>query len=291
MTISPADDRPGKRTTRIRCSRLLQNRLNYVDQPSIQIAKTRDELEQAFSLIYREYINLGYITEPNSSHIYLTIYHILPETAVFIFKSYLTVISTLTHIFDSKVFGLPMDALYHNELNALRDEDRKLVELSALVTTSRARWRNIFMYLCRAIYWYSVYKNVDDLCIMVNPKHVKFYKSILFFEDLGPERHYPKMGAPAVALRLDLDNFRVKLRKEYGALDLEYNLRHFFLRVTDTDVKGHDNKVYLRKSKSLDIDTIRYFFIEKTNLLDTIKPFQLNYITSLYHGIGNDLVK
>ena len=291
MTTSLADCMRNKRTTRIRRSGLLQKRLDDFDQPNVVIAETRDELEQAFSLVYREYINLGYITEPNSSQIYLTIHHMLPETAVFIFKSYLKVISTLTQIFDGDVFGLPMDALYHDELNALRDENRKIVEISALVTPSEIRWRNIFMYLYRAIYWHAVYKNVDDLCIMVNPKHVKFYKSILFFEDLGPERHYPKVGAPAVALRLDLGNFRVKLRKEYGALDLEYNLCHFFLRVTDTDVKGRDDKVYLRKTKSLDVDTIRYFFIEKTNLLDTIKPVQLNYITSLYHGIGTSLVK
>ena len=286
MTTSAPDrivDR--RRTIRIKRSALLQNRLDDIDRPSIKIAETRDELEQAFSLVYQEYLKLGYIAKPGSSQIHLTLYHVLPETAVFIFKSYLTVISTLTQIFDSKLFALPMDALYHDELNALRDRGRKLAELSALVTPSEARWRSIFLYLYRAIYWYAIYNKVDDLCITVNPKHVKFYKSIFFFEELGPERHYPKVGAPAVALRLDLGDFRDKLIEAYSALDFDCDLHAFFFRMTGIPMTGVDGKHDMTRKKVLDTNTIRYFFMEKTNALEDATTDQMDYIRSIYKDL------
>ena len=288
MTTYVPDRTPDRRRTiRIKRSALLQNKLEEIDRPSIKIAETRDELEQAFSLVYREYLKLGYIKEPNPSEMYLSICHILPETAVFIFKSYLTVICTLTQIFDSKLFGLPMDDLYHEELNALRNASRKLVELSALATPKQARWRNVFMYLCQAMYWYAIYKNVNDLCIMVNPKHVDFYKTIFLFEDLGPEKYYPNVGAPAVALRLDLDDIQGKLREKYGTLDFDCDMYSFFHRVTTTQLTpsgGED--LLVKKNGMLDADTVRYFFIEKTNLLEEATPEQMNYIRSLYPGLN-----
>ena len=176
--------RDRRRTIRIKRSALLANKLDDIDRPAIKIAETRDELEQAFSLVYHEYRKLGYITEPNASEMCLSVYNMLPETAVFVFKSYLTVISTLTQVFDSDLFGLPMDQLYRTELEALRNENRKLAEIVALATSTERRWRNVFMYLTRAMTWYALYKNVNDLCITVNPKHVEFYKTIFLFEDI-----------------------------------------------------------------------------------------------------------
>lgn len=284
MTTSVPEHTPDRRRTiRIKRSALLQNKLDEIDRPSIKIAETRDELEQAFSLVYREYLKLGYIKEPNPSEIHLSIYHILPETAVFIFKSYLTVICTLTQIFDSKVFGLPMDDLYHEELNTLRNTNRKLVELSALATPREARWRNVFMYLCQAMYWYAIYQDVNDLCIMVNPKHVDFYKTIFLFEDLGPEKYYPNVGAPAVALRLNLDDIQGKLRKKYSALDFDCDIYSFFHGVTATQLTmSNDKKFLVQRKWVLDVDTVRYFFIEKTNVMEKATPDQMNYIRSIY---------
>jgi hypothetical protein len=275
-----------RRTIRIRRSALLQSQLDDIDRPSIKIAETRDELEQAFSLVYYEYQNMGYITEPNASEICLSIYHVLPETTVFIFKSYLTVISTLTQIFDSNMFGLPMDALYHGELDALRRANRKLVELSALATSNEARWRNVFMYLARAMFWYAMRQRVNDLCITVNPKHVEFYKTIFLFEDLGPEKYYPKVGAPAVALRLNLDDIYRKLRQAYSALDFDCDLHSFFDKVTPGALPESDGTdALVKKRRIMETDTVRYFFIEKTNVLEMATPEQMDYIKSIYPGL------
>jgi hypothetical protein len=275
-----------RRTIRVKRSALLRSNLDHVDRPSIKIAETRDELEQAFSLVYNEYLEEGYIKDSDRSGLHFNIHHLLPETVVFVFKSYLKVISTLTLIFDSETFGLPMDVLYRKELDALRRGKRRLVELSSLATTKDARWHNLFMYLNRAMVWYAMYRNATDLCIMVNPKHVDFYKLILLFDDLGPLQYYSKVSAPAVALRLDLDDVHDKFRETYSALDFDCDLHKFFFNVTTTQLASVDRKdLIVKKHRPLDIDTVRYFFIEKKNILKTATPEQMKFIRSAYPGL------
>lgn len=274
-----------RRSIRIGPLSLAKTKLDGIDRPSIKIAETMDEWEQAFSLVYQEYLRMGFITEADSSQLYCNIYHMLPTTRIFVFKSYISVIATLTQIFDSQPFGLPIDSLYHEELNALREQGRKLAELSTLASSRQNSRRNIFMYLFRAIFWLSIYSKVNDLCIMVNPRHVKFYKSILFFEDLGEQKCYPKVNAPAVALRLNLDDIEGKLKENYSALDFDTDLHSFYHRVIGTAVEDLAEEHHLEKIKVMDADTVKYFFIEKTNILSKAPPEAKEYIKSVYPGL------
>lgn len=275
-----------RRTIRIRRLSLLKARLDGLDRPAIKIAETRDDLEQSFSLVYREYQKMGYLTVPDPSGLYISIYNILPETSVFVLKSYLTVIASLTHIPDTRLFGLPMDAIYKDELNALRDEGRRLVELSNLATSNQPRCKNIFLYLFRAVFWYSIYTCATDFCIMVNPEHVNLYKTLFLFEDLGKEKYYPKVGAPAVAMRLKLDDVGERLKEIYSDLDFDTDLHSFFRRFFDLGMADDlTDESYLKSKKVMDTDTARYFFVEKTDLLSTATPEQLDYIKTIYPGI------
>ena len=275
-----------RRTIRIRRLSLLRVNLDKIDRPSIKIVETRDELEQAFSLGYREYERAGFLGEPDPSGLWLGLHNILPETSVFVFKSHLTVIATLTHIFDSRLFGLPMDAIYHDELNALRNNGRRLVELGTLATSNQIDCNNIFIYLFRAVFWYSIYTGANDFCIMINPEHVNLYKALFFFEDLGEERYYPKVGAPAVALRLNLDDIGGRLKEKYSAFDFDTDMNSFFNRVLGiVPAGGLADGSYLKDKKIMDVDTARYFFVEKTDLLSRASPEQMNYIKSIYPGL------
>ena len=50
---------------------------------------------------------------------------------------------------------------------------------------------------------------VGDLCIAINPHHESFYRKAFGFEPIGGLKQYGKVnGAPALALRLDLDLLR-----------------------------------------------------------------------------------
>jgi hypothetical protein len=281
-TVEYMEDTPG--TIRIRRCGLLTSERDHVDHLCIKVAESRDELEQAFALVYREYFRQGYIKDPRHCGLHLNIHHILPETAVFILQSS-TVISTLTHIMDSELFGLPMDGLYSEELKPLRRAGRRLVELSSLATSREACGRNLFLYLFREVYWYALRRNVQDFCIMVNPKHVRFYKEVFLFEEIGPKKYYSRVGAPAVALRLNLEAFDQKLERAYGGLEPECNMHAFFHSVGGPEMPKGLTSRYFRSIPPLSTETVRYFFEEKTNVLAKISVDQIRHIRSLYPGL------
>ena len=277
-----------RRTVRIKRSALLKAKLGDIDRPAIKSAENRDEFSQAFGLVYKEYLSSGYIPEPKTTEILYNIYHLLPETTVFIAKSYLTVVSTLTQIFDSDLFGLPMDLLYRKELDSLREKDRKIAEITGLATQKSFRWKNIFMYLCKAMLWHARYHGVNDLCITVNPKHVRFYKNIFLFEQFGPEKHYSSVNAPAVPLRLNMDDIDKKGRDEYDTADFECNLYDYFFRMRsdgqpDRSPATNKNMSLLPSNKkSMDKETAEYFIGTDPSIINGLSPVCKTYLESLY---------
>ncbi|MDY6971037.1 MAG: hypothetical protein SV775_01780 [Thermodesulfobacteriota bacterium] len=281
LTTSKPDRR---HSLRIKRTGLFQNKLKDTDRPSIRIAETREEFEQAFALVYREYERCGYLRKNSGPTIYLSIHNMLPETIVFI-SNPSAVTCTLTLIFDSKLFGLPMDDLYREELNILRDANRKTVQISSLATCPEFRGRNYFMYLFRAAYLYAKSNNSNDICIAVNPKHVEFYKTMLLFDDLGPEKFYDSLGAPAVALRLNLDEIEGKFSNIYSEPDCSCDLNSFFHGPEGTSTEAWGGKAYLKGNMPLDPDAARYFFVERTNVLKNASPEQMNYIRAVYPGL------
>ena len=292
MLPSSADRVPERRRTiRIKRSGLLRWKLEDIDRPAIKFAETIDELAQAFALVHKVYLTLGYLDEPKPHGMLFGIHSLLPETAVFVAKSYLTVISTLTEIFDSELFGLPMDAIYRKELDTLREQNRKIVELSALVTPSKLRWRNLFMFLSHVMYQYSIYRGVNDLCIAVNPKHVRFYKEMLLFEDFGPERHYPRVDAPAVALRINMDHIQDKGRDVYGEMEPEFNLYGYFHRMTGVAPAdgslSHLTPAYPGDAagKPLDSKTVKYFLDKNNSLLENLPLEQREFLNKVYPNL------
>jgi hypothetical protein len=271
-----------RRTIRIKRSALLTAKLGDIDRPAIKIAETREELLQAFGLVYAEYFRCGYITQECPSRLSFNVYNYLPQTCVFIFKSYLDVVSTLTQIFDSPLFGLPMDSLYKGELDVLRARNRQVVELSALSTPKESRWRNLMVFLCRAMFHYARYSGVNDLCIMVNPKHVNFYKTIFLFDDFGPERFYPRVGAPAVALRLNLDHVEEKLRETYRALDFDCDLFSFFYRMNQIGAEPQSERTGVRRAIPLDDETVLHLHGQHPEILSALAPAQRNFLCAIY---------
>lgn len=281
-----------RRTIRIKRSGLLRHRLDDIDRPAIKFAENQDELQQAYSLLHDVYLKMGYLSQPKLHGMLFSIHSLLPETAVFVAKSYLSVISTLTEIFDTEAFGLPMDAIYRKELDALRNKGRRIVELSALVSPKKLRWRNLFMYLAQIMYWYSTYRGVNDLCIAVNPKHVRFYRNIFLFEDLGPERHFPKVMAPAVALRINMDNIEEQVNEVYGNLDIDCNLYDYFHRMTGHGPVKYGLKIHAddsppRVQNALrDAGMVRYFVEKEPNLLRGLSISQKNFLNNAYPGLN-----
>ncbi|SDB45741.1 hypothetical protein SAMN05660653_02234 [Desulfonatronum thiosulfatophilum] len=172
-----------------------------------KIAASCDDLWQSFRLIYDQYLHEGYISE-RKNKIFFTKYHLLPETTVFSAKHGCETLATATLVYDSHLFGLPMDHLYQDELDVLRNKERKILEISSLASVMATEWQGVVMNFIRLVFLYSTFQKVNDICIMVNPKHADFYIKSSPFKMFGKEKFYPKVKAPAVALRADVDEIR-----------------------------------------------------------------------------------
>ncbi|MFZ5426144.1 MAG: N-acyl amino acid synthase FeeM domain-containing protein [Thermodesulfobacteriota bacterium] len=272
-----------RRTIRIRRSALLDAKLERLDRPGIKIAETLDEYTQAFRVLHDEYHASGYLKHPNPAGLSFGLHHLLPKTCVFVFKSYLTVLSTISYIPDSDMFGLPMDELYKPEIDALRDAGRKVVEIGSLATQRHRRWQNLMMFLAKAVFRYAMATGADDLCIMVNPKHVRFYGSIFLFQPFGEERHYQKVDAPAVALRVDMHSIEPSLLQAYGSTDFDTDLHSFFVKVNASSIEKDYERMTAEKNAPLESEIARALLAAKPDIISSLPDRERIHLERMYH--------
>lgn len=160
-----------------------------------RIARTKDEIEQAFRLVYKEYAKRRYIPKDYKSKLRLSIYNALPKTTIFIAKMGKKVVATVTLICDSPL-GLPIDKIYKKELDCLRKKGRRISECSQLATDSNLfprHWFSMFNFgkfmfiyrLFKILLDYAVYvEGLQDFCIAIHPRHQYLY-NLIGFEKLG----------------------------------------------------------------------------------------------------------
>ena len=280
-----------RRTIRIRRSGLMHQKLEDIEKPSLKFAETKEELEQTFRLVYDVYSKKGFVPCVKENGMLYNIYSLLPDTTHVIAKSYQNVISNLTMMFDHKVFGLPMDELYKGELDDLRSNGRKIVELSALATPREHRWKNIFHYLVQVVYWYALYSDVDDICISINPRHVRYYMYLFPFEKFGSERYYPRVDAPAIGLRAKVQEIIGRMRQICNELGFDTPLYDYFYQMTG--YKPARELPYMARNKlqivvqpnKLDTQSVEYFIQLDPEIVSDLNTDQMEKLLEIYPGL------
>jgi len=186
----------------------------YVDQlrfaPSeleglvFKLAETRNERDQAFSVVHDAYARRGIIA-PHPSGWFATPFSFLPTTATVVAKAGDRVIGTVSLVEDSPC-GLPLEAAYPGTVDTYRRRSRRVAEVSSLAVTPGLRGRGVpFMLYYLMFRWAYRYRYLDDLVMTVHPRMGDFFRTVLLFDQVGPERDLPGLKqAPAVALRQDL---------------------------------------------------------------------------------------
>ena len=146
------------------------------------IARTRNELAQAFALVYKEYEHRGYIPKGYKSNMRMSLYNALPSTVTFVGMQGTKVVATVTLIPDTAM-GIPMDKIYHDELAPFRKKGLRIAEVSQLSIDAKLfppGWFSMFNFeklmlvfkLFKVVFDYARFEDrLDELCIAVNPKH------------------------------------------------------------------------------------------------------------------------
>jgi len=173
-----------------------------------KLATTLEERIAALRLVYNAYVNAGLI-KPNQHQLRVTPFHLNRSTKIFLAVENGQIVHTMSLIHDSEM-GLPMEVIYHREIETLRRLGRDFGEVSCLAGTEISL--EVFMGLCRFVFCYGLFANLDHFVIAVHPRHARFYERIWGFRQFGPHRVYPCVeNHPAVALELDFSQSQLRL--------------------------------------------------------------------------------
>ena len=186
---------------------------------NVCMATTDGRREAASLLIRKMYGWRGYAFEPARHHEAnkITLY---AETGG-------AVIGTMSLCLDSPIL-LPADENFHDQLDALRRQGRRLCEPSRLAI-DKGVTKRVFAALIHISYLYArQLHGFTDYVIEVNPRHVMFYKRMLGFQDFGGERPCTRVGAPAVLLRLQLENVGEHIARWGGQMEQHGDERSFY---------------------------------------------------------------
>jgi hypothetical protein len=114
-------------------------------------------------------------------------------------------VGTITVSFDSPQ-RLLVDESFGAEVAQLRAEGFALCEFIKLAVDGVVRSKKVLASLMdAALLCAREVQRCDKVLIEVNPRHVRFYESMLGFEVLRRDRMNHRVNAPAVLMSLDLD--------------------------------------------------------------------------------------
>jgi len=170
----------------------------------VKIASERHEFEQAYELLAANYRARGY-EAPSDKPFRFTPFHALPGTVTLVALHHDRVLATLTLVPDSDILGLPMETIYGPEVAQLRQAGLRPAEAISLADTGLTirEFIQVFKALIKLAMQYHGRRGGDSWIITVNPRHSSFYRKVLGFTPLGPQRSYPSVqNHPAEAYLL-----------------------------------------------------------------------------------------
>ncbi|HYW78174.1 MAG TPA: long-chain N-acyl amino acid synthase [Thermoguttaceae bacterium] len=174
-----------------------------------KIASSRDQWEAALGLVYRAYVRSGLI-EANRHQMRVTPYHSLPTTEVLIAADQEEVVCTLSIVGDG-LLGLPMESIYPEQVALRRRQGLRFAEVSCLANELEGSEQSfpVVSQLMALTTQCADYRLLDQLLIVVHPRHASFYERFLGFDVIGERRAYASVcDNPAIAMAVDLNRLK-----------------------------------------------------------------------------------
>ena len=173
------------------------------------IASQLDEVIEAWRVVYAAYEHDGLI-ESNPYSLHTTPQAIGPNTVVVTACIGPVAVGTISAYADGPG-GLPLDTVYRDELQSLRAEGRRLVEVGLFADRREHlnRAAEGLFELMRYAFFFALYQPADDIVIGVHPRHAAFYERFLACQKIGAVTTYPIVrDRKVVLLRLNLAEAR-----------------------------------------------------------------------------------
>jgi hypothetical protein len=167
------------------------------------IARSPDELRAAATLVESRYAARGYRLSADAAGSRPGVILIAMETDA--------LVGTLKLGFDGPR-GLAADESYGDAVDAVRRAGGDVCELTRLALRADADSRSVLSALFGAAYLVGRRLHaVTDVFVEVNPRHTGFYRRLFGFVVAAGERVCPRVMAPAVLLRLEIERLEARL--------------------------------------------------------------------------------
>jgi hypothetical protein len=134
----------------------------------LKVASTFREILDGWRLVYQQYLKSALI-EVNPFSVFTYPQYISKNSAVILGKVGNTNVCSVSAVLDSKK-GLPLDVYFHDELDGLRKENKKLVEIGLLANKSEKASPFYIIELLSSIARFGVYSNFHNYVIGVHPR-------------------------------------------------------------------------------------------------------------------------
>jgi hypothetical protein len=163
-----------------------------------KVASTLSEVLDAWCLVYNQYLKASLIS-PNRMSVFTFPEYISNNAAVILGKKMGYTVCTVSALLDSDR-GLPLDNYYKKELNKLRKDGRKLIEIGLLADARGSSNVQDIVEVMQCIARFGVFSDHHDFVIGVNPRRLNFFREVFGFQPLGDVKDYGKLQAAPVVL-------------------------------------------------------------------------------------------
>lgn len=180
------------------------------------IAK-RIELDAVHQLTYVAYLRKGYCRRNDSERLsHYPHLDYIPQTTVFVAVDYRGIVGTLSWTRDGPE-GLHVDMDFLEETNKIRAEGRAVASAWRLVVAPHARVTvKVLLGLIHKTVRSMVGAGIQTALFTFNPAHELAYRTILNMKTVAKiDSTIGLISAPAVLMRLDLENVPAKFMKHW----------------------------------------------------------------------------
>ena len=266
----------------------LRNRLKISDHLdsrfSFRIARTQNELAEAYRILHESYLEFGY-TKDHMSGMRILKYFALPTTTTLIALFEEKVVGTMS-IIRRTSFGLPMESAY--EISDLLKHNEVVAEISSLAIDSKFRVKRgaLFLPLLK-FFWEYVdgFMNLDSIVITVNPSMSDFYEGLLSFKRLKnavvSDYNFAN-GKPGVGLYLKIREAPALFKALYAHKNSAQNLYRYFVDVKFKQFKLPHRMYFKISDPVMTQEMLKYFFVEKSNVFAELSQNEKMALANAY---------
>ncbi len=199
---------------------------SLVESLALKVANQPSERKQAFQLCHDVYCKSG-LTGANPSGFRVMRHHLADTTNVLIATFEDEVVFTVTLVGDGE-YGLPMDSLFKDEVDAMRAQGIRTAEISCLASRmdsvdKRVRF-DMLVSMVSLLFQTARRRGVQRMLLAVHPRHAKVYERLFGCVPCSEVKSYAAVkGNPAI---MCMHDFAAMDEKKYPLYERIYGPRY-----------------------------------------------------------------